>query len=58
MPVGCGEQVMSSFAPDIFITNYLNATNQLTSDIEDKAFIFMEKGTPGLGLLFTVMLPC
>ena len=44
MPVGCGEQVMTAFAPDIFVANYLAATNQLSSDIKDKALIFMEKG--------------
>ena len=44
MPVGCGEQVMSAFAPDIFVANYLTATNQLTSDIKDRALIYMEKG--------------
>ena len=48
--MGCGEQVMTSFAPDIFVTNYLNATNQLTSDIQERAFIFMEKGKKGVFL--------
>ena len=46
MPVGCGEQVMSVFAPDIFVANYLSATNQLTSDIKDRAIMYMEKGKP------------
>ena len=44
MPTGCGEQTMIGFAPDVFITNYLKATNQLSSDIEEKALNFMEKG--------------
>ncbi|KAH3835183.1 hypothetical protein DPMN_108530 [Dreissena polymorpha] len=44
MPTGCGEQTMLGFAPDVFVTNYLTATNQLTGDIEDKAISFMEKG--------------
>ena len=44
MPTGCGEQTMIGFAPDVFITNYLTATNQLTSDIEEKAHNYMEKG--------------
>ena len=48
--MGCGEQVMTSFAPDIFVTNYLNATNQLTSEIQERAFIFMEKGKKGVFL--------
>lgn len=44
MPTGCGEQTMLGFAPDVFITNYLTDTHQLTSSIEEKAINFMEKG--------------
>ncbi|XP_062608191.1 CD109 antigen-like isoform X3 [Saccostrea cucullata] len=44
MPYGCGEQTMLGFAPDVFVTNYLSATHQLSADIEDKALGFMEKG--------------
>ncbi|XP_022321696.2 CD109 antigen-like isoform X2 [Crassostrea virginica] len=44
MPNGCGEQTMLGFAPDVFVTNYLSATHQLSSDIEEKALGFMEKG--------------
>ncbi|KAL5016374.1 hypothetical protein ScPMuIL_005963 [Solemya velum] len=44
MPTGCGEQTMVGFAPDVFISNYLLATNQLTGDIKDKAVTYMEKG--------------
>ncbi|XP_048758952.2 CD109 antigen-like isoform X2 [Ostrea edulis] len=44
MPYGCGEQTMIGFAPDVFVTNYLSATHQLSSDIADKAIGFMEKG--------------
>ncbi|KAL4230965.1 hypothetical protein ACF0H5_011338 [Mactra antiquata] len=44
MPTGCGEQTMLGFAPDVFVTNYLTATNQLTGEIEEKAINFMEKG--------------
>ncbi|KAL5016375.1 hypothetical protein ScPMuIL_005964 [Solemya velum] len=44
MPTGCGEQTMIGFAPDVFISNYLLATNQLTGDIKDKAVTYMEKG--------------
>ena len=54
MPVGCGEQVMSAFAPDIFVANYLTATNQLTSDIKDRALIYMEKGKHKI-VLFVVI---
>ena len=45
MPTGCGEQTMLGFAPDIFVTDYLSATNQLTGAIEEKAIGYMESGT-------------
>ncbi|XP_052794993.1 CD109 antigen-like isoform X3 [Mya arenaria] len=44
MPTGCGEQTMLGLAPDVFVTNYLTSTNQLTGDIEEKAIGFMESG--------------
>ena len=44
MPTGCGEQTMLSLAPDVFITDYLTATHQLTGSIKDKALKFMESG--------------
>ena len=44
LPTGCGEQTMSSFAPDVFVYNYLQNTNQLTQDIKEKATMYMQKG--------------
>ncbi|OWF38489.1 CD109 antigen-like [Mizuhopecten yessoensis] len=44
MPTGCGEQTMLGFAPDVFVTNHLTDTHQLTSSVEGKAINFMEKG--------------
>ncbi|KAK7492650.1 hypothetical protein BaRGS_00016129, partial [Batillaria attramentaria] len=44
MPTGCGEQNMIGMAPDVFVASYLSATNQLTSDIEEKALGYMESG--------------
>ncbi|RDD47011.1 CD109 antigen [Trichoplax sp. H2] len=44
MPYGCGEQNMLGFAPDIYISKYLTATNQATSRILDKAKRYMTKG--------------
>ncbi|XP_066919557.1 alpha-1-macroglobulin-like isoform X3 [Clytia hemisphaerica] len=44
MPYGCGEQNMLKFAPNIFIMNYLNHTNQATGDITDKALGYMRSG--------------
>ena len=44
MPTGCGEQTMSSFAPDVFVYNYLQSTNQLKQVIKEKAVMYMQKG--------------
>ncbi|XP_044147056.1 LOW QUALITY PROTEIN: CD109 antigen-like [Bufo gargarizans] len=44
MPNGCGEQNMINFAPNIYILQYLIATNQIKSDIRERAINFMERG--------------
>ena len=44
MPSGDGEENMRKFALDVSITQYLDATNQLSSDVEEKAKDYMEKG--------------
>ncbi|XP_070574483.1 CD109 antigen-like [Ptychodera flava] len=44
MPTGCGEQTMIGFAPDVFIYNYLEATNQDNGEVKDKAIRFMRSG--------------
>ncbi|XP_053566416.1 CD109 antigen-like [Bombina bombina] len=44
MPYGCGEQNMINFAPNIFVLQYLIATNQITAEIRTKAITFMEAG--------------
>ena len=44
MPHGCGEQTMVTFAPDVFVTDYLAATNQLTDDIKGKVLRYLERG--------------
>ncbi|NXK67932.1 A2ML1 protein, partial [Sylvietta virens] len=44
MPFGCGEQNMVQFAPNIFILQYLNKTNQLNPEIKDKALRFLTTG--------------
>lgn len=44
MPYGCGEQNMIKFAPNIYILKYLQATNQLTDAIEQKALNYLETG--------------
>ncbi|XP_075468696.1 alpha-2-macroglobulin-like [Ascaphus truei] len=44
MPYGCGEQNMVLFAPNIFILQYLEKTQQLNSEIQTKANKFLESG--------------
>ncbi|XP_047484789.1 alpha-2-macroglobulin-like isoform X4 [Penaeus chinensis] len=44
MPYGCGEQNMLNFAPNIFILQYLDASNQTTPAIAKKAVDYMQKG--------------
>ncbi|XP_053410605.1 alpha-2-macroglobulin isoform X2 [Nycticebus coucang] len=44
MPYGCGEQNMALFAPNIYVLNYLNETQQLTSDIKSKAIGYLNTG--------------
>ncbi|KAM5336307.1 pregnancy zone protein-like [Glossophaga mutica] len=44
MPYGCGEQNMVLFAPNIYVLNYLNETQQLTSEIKSKAIGYLTNG--------------
>uniref|UniRef100_A0A8C6EX61 PZP alpha-2-macroglobulin like n=1 Tax=Marmota marmota marmota TaxID=9994 RepID=A0A8C6EX61_MARMA len=44
MPYGCGEQNMVLFAPNIYILNYLNETQQLTQEIKSKAIGYLIGG--------------
>jgi CD109 antigen len=44
MPFGCGEQNMIVFAPDVFITRYLEASGQLKPEIMAKAEMLMITG--------------
>ena len=44
MPFGCGEQNMVVFAPDVFITRYLEASGQLKPEIMAKAEMLMLTG--------------
>lgn len=45
MPYGCGEQNMVLFAPNIYVLNYLNETQQLTQEIKAKAIGYLISGT-------------
>ncbi|XP_068022133.1 alpha-2-macroglobulin-like protein 1 [Melanerpes formicivorus] len=44
MSSGCGEQNMVHFAPNVFITRYLEETGQLTPEIKQKAIGYLENG--------------
>ena len=44
MPFGCGEQNMLQFAPNVYILEYLQSTHQLTTEIKDKAVVFLQGG--------------
>ncbi|XP_014742819.1 PREDICTED: alpha-2-macroglobulin-like protein 1 isoform X1 [Sturnus vulgaris] len=44
MSSGCGEQNMVHFAPNVFITRYLEETGQLTPEIKQKAIGYLESG--------------
>lgn len=44
MPYGCGEQNMLNFAPNIFVMQYLDSSNQTTPEIAEQAIHFMQKG--------------
>ncbi|KAL8202461.1 UNVERIFIED_CONTAM: hypothetical protein K2H54_015449, partial [Gekko kuhli] len=44
LPYGCGEQNMVLFAPNIYILDYLNETEQLTEEIRSKAIGYLVSG--------------
>ncbi|XP_029809140.1 alpha-2-macroglobulin-like [Suricata suricatta] len=44
MPYGCGEQNMVLFAPNIYVLNYLNKTQQLTPEVKSKAIGYLNTG--------------
>ncbi|XP_008943124.1 PREDICTED: alpha-2-macroglobulin-like protein 1, partial [Merops nubicus] len=44
MSSGCGEQNMVHFAPNVFITRYLEETGQLTPEVKQKAMVYLESG--------------
>ncbi|XP_032446213.1 alpha-2-macroglobulin-like isoform X1 [Xiphophorus hellerii] len=44
MPYGCGEQNMALLAPNIYILEYLEKSNQLTPAIKEKASNFLSSG--------------
>ncbi|XP_041359485.1 CD109 antigen-like isoform X2 [Gigantopelta aegis] len=44
IPVGCGEQNMLKFAPDVFIADYLTTTKQMTPELSNRITTYLELG--------------
>ncbi|XP_072334707.1 pregnancy zone protein-like isoform X1 [Scyliorhinus torazame] len=44
LPTGCGEQNMVKFAPNVYVQRYLNKTQQLTGEIQDRAVGYLRRG--------------
>ncbi|XP_055082293.1 alpha-2-macroglobulin-like [Periophthalmus magnuspinnatus] len=44
MPYGCGEQNMALLAPNIYILQYLNTTQQLSPEVNERALKFLSSG--------------
>ena len=44
MPYGCGEQNMLNYAPNVYIMDYLTATQQTQSKIKAKSVKYMKSG--------------
>ncbi|KAI7807101.1 putative alpha-2-macroglobulin-P-like, partial [Triplophysa rosa] len=44
MPYGCGEQNIAVLSPNIYILQYLENTEQLTSNIRERAIDFLKSG--------------
>ncbi|XP_066519217.1 alpha-2-macroglobulin-like isoform X2 [Hoplias malabaricus] len=44
MPYGCGEQNIAILAPNIYILQYLENTEQLTAAIRERATVFLKNG--------------
>ena len=44
MPYGCGEQNMASWAPNIYVLQYLTSTSQSSPEVEELAKSYMRVG--------------
>ena len=56
MSSGCGEQNMINFAPNVYVTDYLKATNRLTPALKAKAENFLTAGKD-ISILFNDWTP-
>uniref|UniRef100_A0A8C0EJZ7 Alpha-2-macroglobulin n=1 Tax=Bubo bubo TaxID=30461 RepID=A0A8C0EJZ7_BUBBB len=52
MPFGCGEQNMVLFAPNIYVLDYLNKTEQLSEEVKSKAIGYLVSGELRHGFCF------
>lgn len=43
-PLGCGEQNMIHFAPNVFVLKYLQKTRQLSPEVENEATDYLLQG--------------
>uniref|UniRef100_A0A8C6LVR5 Alpha-2-macroglobulin domain-containing protein n=1 Tax=Nothobranchius furzeri TaxID=105023 RepID=A0A8C6LVR5_NOTFU len=55
MPYGCGEQNMALLAPNIYILEYLQKTQQLTPAIKEKASNFLTSGKTSSCLSYSLL---
>lgn len=44
MPTGCGEQTMIYLSPNVYVLQYLSNTKQVTAEVEEKSYKFIESG--------------
>ena len=44
MPTGCGEQTMISLGPNVYVLQYLTNTKQVTAQIEQNAYNYIQSG--------------
>lgn len=44
LPYGCGEQNMNAVGPNVYALHYLQATNQMTKEMESKKNDYIQEG--------------
>ena len=55
IPTGCGEQNMIKFAPNIFVLQYLESTNQAAPSITNKALGYMRIGRSSIHTVLHIL---
>lgn len=54
LPVGCGEQNMVLFAPNIFVMDYLTAMDKITEEIKEECLSNMKTGEESKIVFFPI----